>query len=1040
MPQEELLDLFAQDADELVRDLEQALMQLEEAPEDPEIVNRIFRAAHTIKGNAGIVGLTELASFTHRLETALDAVRNGKTPVDEALISSLLQAVDVVRTMVEALPDQLGPDDIPALNRALARLDGEEPSTPSPERVAPRPEPSGAGRCWEIDLRFGPDLLQAGHDPLLLIEELALLGTLDEVEVHSAGLPGFGAMDPGQLYLAWTLRLRTERDRSAIEDLLAFVPGGAAVRIEATGGREQAPQAPPPPSPTPAADPVQPAAASMPAAPFAPAPRLPSQPTPSTPPPPSEPPPQPAASKITPAPAPIPDTPSRSEGSKSESIRVHVQVLDKLMSLAGEMVLTRNQLLQGTQHDDTKQVERAAQRVDLLTAELQDAVMATRMQPIRKVLDKFKRLVRDLARSQGKRVRLVIEDEGVELDKTVIEAITDPLAHLVRNAVDHGIEPPQERLRAGKPEEGILRLHAAHRAGQVLVEVTDDGRGVDLERVCAKAVSNGLLSPHQAATLSPRAIRDLVFRPGFSTAETVTELSGRGVGLDVVHTNLSAIGGTVQLESLQGQGSTFRVKLPLTLAILPSLLVEAEGERFAIPQVHLVELLRISPGEVADQLERLGGVEVLRRRNALLPLVRLRELLGIEAPTWRDDATDERQPDRRRNIADRRAGTTATPAQLERRRSGDRRQSPCSAVNIAVLAAGDDSFGLVLDSFLDSAEIVVKPLGRHLRGCACYAGATVLGDGHAALILDVAGMAREGAIAEKSDQAEARARLERQEEEHEELIELLLLEGAEGELFGLPLDLVERVERIPSAAIRSVGGRRVTRLGQTSVPVFSMDQVASTLPMPERASRHLAVFQLGGREMGLLVSDIIDIVQVAADIDLLTHRQPGISGSLVYGPQDVLLVDLRELVYTLEPSWKQALGSAPSGEGRKHLLVVEDSSFFLNHIAAMLEEEGYEVAKAEHGAMGLELLVRNPERWDLVLTDIEMPEMDGFEMVERIRARPEFAALPIIAITSLMGPEARQRGRDAGIDEYSIKLDRDHVLERVRHLLRHGRA
>ncbi len=1033
MAQEELLDLFAQDATEVVRDLEQALIQLEEDPEDEALVNRIFRAAHTIKGNAGIVGLVDLAGFTHAMETVLDAVRNGKRHVDEPLVSAMLAAIDVVRVMVADLPNQLGPAEVPGYGPTLERLEAlalDKPSRGPTAARAPSPIPHqahrGARRHYELELRFQPDILGAGHDPLLLLEELALLGEIVQVAVDDSALPPFEALEPDQLYLSWKLALDTDRDRSAIEDLAAFLPGGSTIDIQqgaadgAVGpGESPAPAPAPPPRP-----------ALAPTAPIeAPTPR------PVEPPVAVEPPVEPS-----PRPKAKPSAPAR-EPQKSDSVRVNVQVLDKLMSLAGEMVLTRNQLLQGTQHNDDKQIERAAQRVDLLTAELQDAIMATRMQSIRIVLDKFKRTVRDLARAQGKRVRLIIEDENVELDKTVIEAIADPLAHLVRNAVDHGIESPAERTRLGKPPEGVLRIRAAHRAGQVLVEVADDGRGVDLERVRHKAVAAGLVPPAEAAGMSPRALRELVFRPGFSTADSITQLSGRGVGLDVVHTNLSAIGGSVQLDSVNGQGATFRVKLPLTLAILPSLLVEVEGERFAIPQVNLVELLRVKADNVSQRLDRMGGVEVLRLRGELLPLVRLRDLLHIDEPTWLEPRHGQRQPDQRRNIADRRAGTMDRDSvQPNRRRGADRRVSPASAVNIAVLSAGEDSYGLIVDAFLDSVEIVVKPLGRHLRGCQCYAGATVLGDGRAALILDVAGMAREGAIVEKAELANARNQQAVEEDEAEDMVELLLLEGGPGEVFGLPLDLVERIEKIAAADLRRVGGRRVMRLGSASVPVFTADQVASTQSLPERERLYAVIFRIGGREMGLLVSDIVDIIQLPADIDQLTHRQPGISGSLVMGDADVLLLDLRELVYTAEPSWKQVLGSKPSTSERKSLLVVEDSPFFLNHIAAMLDEAGYEVAKAENGAMGLELLVRNPERWDLVVTDIEMPEMDGFEMVERIRANPQLRHLPIIAVTSLMGPEARQRGKDAGIDEYSIKLDRDHVLERCRHLLAQGRG
>jgi two-component system, chemotaxis family, sensor kinase CheA len=1027
MAQEELLDLFAQDATETVRDLEQALIQLEERPDDSDLINRIFRAAHTIKGNAGIVGLTTLASFTHTMETVLDAVRGGRVPVDEALVSALLASVDVLRGMISNLPADPPAAEVPGLDAALALLescDGVR-TNPPPSEPAPAAVRTRLNR-FELLLSFPKDLLQTGHDPLLLIEELAQIGQLERVDLDSSALPPFAELDPTELHLSWRLVLATSQRRSAIEDLLAFVPGGQSIELRSLSG--PADTAAPAPEPMPTMPRQEPQAPPSTPAPEPPAPQL-------------EPPPAAGPPTVQEAPAVSrPKEPAAPREAKAESVRVSVQVLDRLMALAGEMVLTRNQLQQSTQQDDSTAIERATQRVDQLTGELQDAIMATRMQSIRVVLDKFKRTVRDLARAQGKRVRLIIDDEGVELDKTVIEAISDPLAHLVRNAVDHGIESPQERGAMGKPPEGILRIRATHRAGQVFVEVTDDGRGIDPDRVLRKAVAQGLVSPTQAAALSPRAVRELVFRPGFSTAESVTQLSGRGVGLDVVHTDLSAIGGTVQLESLPGQGATFRVKLPLTLAILPSLLIEVGAERFAIPQVNLVELLRVRAAEVGQRIERIAGVDVLRQRDALLPLVRLRDLLCMDA-TWRDPATGQQHDDGRRNIADRRSGEPpVSPAIAERRRRGDRRDSPASAMNIAVVSAGEDAYGLIVDELLDSVEIVVKPLGRHLRGCKAYAGATVLGDGRAALILDVAGMAREAAIAEKAELAARNSQAREDDEEPQEMVELLLLEGGQDEVFGIMPDLVERIEKVGASQLALVAGRQVLRMGTASIPVFTLDQAADTRPLPEREQLYAVLFELGGRRMGLLISEVLDIVTAVADIDQLTHRQPGISGSLVHGDWVVLLADLRELVYAAAPEWQQALAQAtPAATDRRRLLVVEDSPFFLNHIAAMLEEAGYEVAKAENGAVGLEILVRNPERFDLVVTDIEMPVMDGFEMVERLRAKPELSTVPVIAVTSLMGPEARQRGTAAGIDEYSIKLDREHVLERCRHLLEHGR-
>lgn len=653
------------------------------------------------------------------------------------------------------------------------------------------------------------------------------------------------------------------------------------------------------------------------------------------------------------------------------------------------------------------------------------------------------RSVRDLARELGKEVRLDLDGGDVELDKTVIEAIGDPLAHLVRNALDHGIEDPHQRRTAGKPPVGNLRLRASQKASQVVIEVTDDGRGLDLDAIRDRAVARGLYSPEDARNLPDQTLRELLFEPGFSTAASVTEVSGRGVGLDVVRSNLAAIGGVVQISADPACGCTVRVTLPLTLAILSSLLVEVEGERFAVPQTHIEELVRVRAAEVSSRVQRVAGVEVIENRAELIPVVRLRDLLGIEKPTRVDPAQGGRLPERRRNLADRRE--QPSPGQApppERRQRADRRVGSSGSINLIVLSMGDVRYGLVVDRLLDSMEIVVKPLGRHLRTSQCYAGATVLGDGQAALILDVSGLGQRAGIAEKAGlAAAARVAEPAGEKGADEVLELLLLAGGGRDTFGVPLDMIERLQRVRRDELEVVGGRRVLRRDRDTLPVFSVDQAAPCEPLPQGMDPvHVAQFSLRGQSMGLLVAGLIDVVEVPAHIDTVVHRQPGIAGSVVHGDRVVLVLDLREIVRAVEPAWAASVDAAgENGDGDK-VLVVEDSQFFLDHIAGMMEEAGYQVAKANDGAVALEMLERSPDRFDLVLTDIEMPRMDGFELVTRMREHPGLSQVPVIAVTSLMGPEARRRGQDAGIDEYSIKLDRDHLLERCRHYAEHGRS
>ena len=407
---------------------------------------------------------------------------------------------------------------------------------------------------------------------------------------------------------------------------------------------------------------------------------------------------------------------ARGSAVSDSTIRVDVGLLDKLMNLVGELVLARNQVLQFTSQSADSAFLATSQRLNLITTELQGSVMKTRMQPIGNVWSKLPRVVRDLAAACGKEVRLEMEGKETELDKTIIEAIKDPLTHIVRNSVDHGIERPETRVERRKPAEGCLKMRAYHEGGQVIIEITDDGGGIDCERVKQKALQRALITPEQAARMSDHEALYLIFLPGFSTAEKVTNVSGRGVGMDVVKTNIERIGGTVDLQSQPGKGTTLKIKIPLTLAIIPALIVTSGGDRFAIPQVSLLELVRLEVEQASQQIEFIHGAPVYRLRGQLLPFAYLNRELRL------NDADD------------------------------DGLKPSVEATTIVVLQADGHPFGLVVDEINDTEEIVVKPLGKQLKGVASFAGATIMGDGRVALILDVLGLAqRAGVVAEVRD-------------------------------------------------------------------------------------------------------------------------------------------------------------------------------------------------------------------------------------------------------------------------------------------------
>jgi two-component system chemotaxis sensor kinase CheA len=545
------------------------------------------------------------------------------------------------------------------------------------------------------------------------------------------------------------------------------------------------------------------------------------------------------------------EPPASSEGSAvyDASVRINVDLLDKLMTVAGEIVLARNQILQYSQQYGDPAFQNTCRQLNLITTELQEHVMKTRLQPLGNVWNRFPRLVRDAAYACGKKVRLETEGSETELDKTLIEAIRDPLTHLVRNAIDHGIEAPERRLAVGKPEEGCVRLRAYHEGGQVNVEISDDGGGIDPERIKERAIEQRLITPEQAARMGTQTLLGLIFLPGFSTAPTVTTVSGRGVGMDVVKTNIEKIGGSVDVQSTVGQGTTVRIRIPLTLAIIKVLVVTSAGDRYAIPQVSLLELVRIEGEQAKRGIELIHDAPVYRLRGNLLPLVYLHLQLQSE-PSLRWDAAGPGDP-------------------------GDRGE-----INIVVLQADNRQFGLVVDAVHDTEEIVVKPLQKQLKGISAFAGATIMGDGRVALILDVLGLAqrakvltgaRERAVGEPSTAAAERA-ADRQT--------VLLFARHDGGHMAIPLALVDRLEEFPRSAVERVGSQNVVQYRDEILPLVHVSQVlrrrSRTVnnrrsnsrrrahrdpPANESGTIQVVVFTGKGQRVGLVVDRILDIAE-----------------------------------------------------------------------------------------------------------------------------------------------------------------------------------
>ena len=580
---------------------------------------------------------------------------------------------------------------------------------------------------------------------------------------------------------------------------------------------------------------------------------------------------------------------SKGPSVSDSAIRVNVEQLDKLMNLVGELVLARNQIVQYSGAVQENSLIAASQRLNIITTELQESVMKTRMQPIGNVWTKFPRIVRDVAHELGKKVQLVMQGNETELDRTIIEAIKDPLTHIIRNAIDHGIETPEARTAAGKPAEGTLLMRAFHEGGQVNIEIMDDGRGINVAKVKEKAVQKMLIPAEQASRMSDRETFNLIFLPGFSTADKITNVSGRGVGMDVVKTNIEKIGGSVDVLSEPNNGTTIKIKIPLTLAIIPALVVTSGGDRFAIPQVSLLELVRLESNEAKKGIEMLYGSPIYRLRGQLLPLCYLNRELELESPSTN------------------RTSDVATPP--NRTASSD-----ADAVSIVVLQADGRQFGLVVDEINDTEEIVVKPLSKQLKGITCFAGATIMGDGRVALILDVLGIAlHANVINEVRDRSlvdKTRSDLNLNNKQT-----LLLFEIGNDSRMAIPLSVVARLEEFKRGQIEHSGNQKVVQYRGQILPLISVSDYVNGhghAVVKESEIVQVVVYSEQGRSIGLIVDSISDIVEDAVTVKRDVPGD-GILGSVVIQDKVTDLLDVSAIIRSADPSFyttKSDLGIA----------------------------------------------------------------------------------------------------------------------------------
>lgn len=833
---DEIVHEFLVESHENLDQLDSDLVALEAAPGSKELLGSVFRTIHTIKGTSGFLAFTALERVTHAGENLLVELRDGRRSMDLPTTDVLLEMVDTVREILRRIEADGSEGDIdvdPVVARVTAVLENRAAvaAEPAPEPAAqpePAPEPEPVAEPTPepvLVASAAAPLVAATASPAVTAAPIPPAGSASAPPHPEALVRDTTAEPAGTAAPTAQIKIRgSRRPKVAAAEQPAQTTSAPVVDVPTgvhagSSGDVPSPHLPP-----------EPQAAARPTSPSAPAARVPAA--------------EPEAETGT--------ARTAAEG----SIRVDVELLDALMRQVGELVLARNAISRLAVGASDIDFVRASQRLSLIASELQEGVMKTRMQPIEHVWSKVPRMVRDLAAACEKQVRLEMVGGDTELDRSLLEAIKDPLTHLIRNAVDHGVEMPAERAAAGKPAQGVLSLRAYHAGGQVVVEVVDDGRGIDVDRVAAKAVERGLRTHEQVAAMAPAELMQLLFLAGFSTAEAVTNVSGRGVGMDVVRTKIEAIGGTVDVDSTLGRGTTWRLRIPLTLAIMPALTVECDREFYAIPQVSLLELVALD-AQTSGAIEYVRSAPVYRLRGDLLPLVDLREV--FDAPP-----------------------------------RGDR-----SGSVIAVLQADTQRFGLLVDRVLNTEEIVVKPMSGRLKAIGLYAGATLLGDGRVSLILDVQAIGRRAMAGERGEAVTAAKGVE--DVVTRETVQVLVAGIGGDRRVAIPLSAVTRLEKLPTSMVEHVGGREVVQYRGAITPVVRLDRMlGSAGSAEERAELTVVVYSRGERSVAIVVDEIVDIV----DDDASHHSDVGdhgLVGSTVLKDRVTELLDIRTAVAAADP-------------------------------------------------------------------------------------------------------------------------------------------
>lgn len=694
------------------------------------------------------------------------------------------------------------------------------------------------------------------------------------------------------------------------------------------------------------------------------------------------------------------------------SIRVHVQILDKIIDTVGELVLKRNQILQFANHHGSNDLYKLTQELNIITSELQNDIMATRMQPVGNVIGKFDRLVRDYSKESGKKIKLKLVGQETELDRSLLESIRDPLTHLVRNCIDHGIEMPEVRQAKGKDAEGTVLIRAYHESGQVTIEIQDDGQGLSKKKIISKAIEKQLVDSSTAQEMGEDEAYQLIFHPGFSTADAVTKVSGRGVGMDVVKTNIEKIGGSVYLSSVEGKGTTIKLKIPLTMAIIPALIVTCSNEVFAIPQLNIEEIVLFENSEQLKK-EMIMDSEFIRLRDELIPVFRLNSVLQLQDVSKRTHLILS-------SVEESKASPVINAEEQDR--------------FIVILNADSSRFGIIVDQILDTEEIVVKPLSRSLANLGYFAGSTIMGNGSVALIIDAPGF-----LAQVAELAEVHDQLKKKEENLEivssEVHENLLIKLNDDQVYAVPLSLISRLERIVNEKLEKVGSSYVVRYQDRPMVLIDLSQklgLVKESSLGSKKSEHAMtlVFENHRILYGLVVKEIVDISLTTDVVDSHVVDRKGFMGTLFIDGKIVTMLDLHDLISSeIETNDSSNSNVLKLSFKNKRLLLNEDSPVYRKMESDLFRELGFDVLTATNGKEGLELLLKHKDSIDIVVTDIEMPVMNGFDFCSEARKEPSLKDLPIIAVSTKVTEKDREMGKLVGFNQHLEKFKRDQVIK-----------